>query len=155
MRILFDQGTPVPLRRHLPEHEVATAAEMDWSQLTNGELLAAATAGGFAVLVTTDQNLRYQQNLENRTMAIVVSSGKSEPVITLRSESSSLLPPPSPADQNGSAASPGVASSSHEPMNGLGNSCRGESLPAAGFRERPSVVIRANPAFGRPDFSWS
>jgi predicted nuclease of predicted toxin-antitoxin system len=61
MKILFDQGTPVPLRRHLPRHDVATAAEMDWSQLTNGELLAAATEAGFEVLVTTDQNLRYQQ----------------------------------------------------------------------------------------------
>jgi len=111
MKILFDQGTPVALRRHLPEHEVATAAEMDWSQLTNGELLAAATAGGFAVLVTTDQNLRYQRNLENRTMAIVVSSGKSEPVITLRSESSSLLSPPSPPNRNGTTDSLGVANS--------------------------------------------
>jgi hypothetical protein len=81
MKILFDQGTPFPLRRNLPEHEVATAAEMDWSQLTNGELLAAATAGGFEVLVTTDQNLRYQQNLENRTMAIVVLMTASWPRI--------------------------------------------------------------------------
>jgi hypothetical protein len=43
MKIIFDQGTPVPLRRHLDDHEVATAAEMGWSLLTNGELLAAAT----------------------------------------------------------------------------------------------------------------
>ena len=72
MKILFDQGTPVPLRRHLPRHDVATAAEMDWSQLTNGELLAAATEAGFEVLVTTDQNLRYQQNLKDRKIAVVV-----------------------------------------------------------------------------------
>ncbi|MBJ7391888.1 MAG: hypothetical protein JHC85_09990 [Chthoniobacterales bacterium] len=68
MKILFDQGTPVPLRHYLPEHEVATAAEMGWSQLNNGELLATATANGFEVLVTTDQNLRYQQNLEDRAI---------------------------------------------------------------------------------------
>ena len=42
MRILFDQGTPVPLRNYLPEHKVATAAEMGWSTLSNGELLDAA-----------------------------------------------------------------------------------------------------------------
>ena len=42
MRILFDQGTPVPLRRYLEAHEVKTAAEMDWSRLTNGQLLDAA-----------------------------------------------------------------------------------------------------------------
>jgi hypothetical protein len=85
MKILFDQGTPVPLRRHLDDHEVATAAEMDWSQLTNGELLAAATDGGFEVFVTTDQNLRYQQNLKNRTIAIVVLMSASWPRIEKRS----------------------------------------------------------------------
>ncbi len=60
------------MRRHLLRHDVATAAEMDWSQLTNGELLAAATEAGFEVLVTTDQNLRYQQNLKDRKIAVVV-----------------------------------------------------------------------------------
>ena len=82
MRILFDQGTPVPLRRYLTEHEVATAAEMDWSQLTNGELLAAATEAGFEVLVTTDQNLRYQQNLKSRKIAVVVLMSASWPRIS-------------------------------------------------------------------------
>jgi hypothetical protein len=81
MKVLFDQGTPVPLRRHLAEHEVATAAEMGWSHLTNGELLAAATEAGFGVLVTTDQNLRYQQNLKNRTIAVVVLMSTSWPRI--------------------------------------------------------------------------
>jgi hypothetical protein len=63
VRILFDQGTPVPLRNHLPSHEVATAFELHWSTLTNGDLLLQAEAAGFDLLVTTDQNLRYQQNL--------------------------------------------------------------------------------------------
>ena len=85
MKVLFDQGTPVPLRRHLGEHDVATAAEMGWSQLTNGELLAAATDGGFEVFVTTDQNLRYQQNLKNRTIAIVVLMSASWPRIEKQS----------------------------------------------------------------------
>jgi hypothetical protein len=86
MKILFDQGTPVPLRRHLPRHDVATAAEMDWSQLTNGELLAAATEAGFEVLVTTDQNLRYQQDLKERTIAVVVLMTTSWPRISKQAD---------------------------------------------------------------------
>src|SRR5688572_32287905 len=72
MRILFDQGTPVPLRDSLVGHTVATAYEMNWSTLENGELLAEAEKAGFEVLITTDQNLRYQQNLQNRRIAIAV-----------------------------------------------------------------------------------
>ncbi len=63
MRILFDQGTPAPLRRALPLHNVETSFERGWSTLVNGELLSAAEAAGFDVLVTTDMNLRYQQDL--------------------------------------------------------------------------------------------
>ena len=71
MRILFDQGTPVPLRRVLTAHQVATAFEMGWSKLENGELLAKAESQ-FDLLITTDQNLRYQQNLAGRRLAILV-----------------------------------------------------------------------------------
>ena len=60
MRILFDQGTPVPLRDHLTGHVVATAFELGWSTLKNGELLAAAEAA-FDTLITTDQNLRFSR----------------------------------------------------------------------------------------------
>ncbi len=81
MRILFDQGTPVPLRNHLPSHEVATAFELHWSTLTNGDLLQQAEAAGFDLLVTTDQNLRYQQNLAARRIAVVVLSSTSWPRI--------------------------------------------------------------------------
>ena len=66
MRILFDQGTPVPLRPFLKGHTVRTAAEEEWERLTNGELLTAAEAAGFELFVTTDKNLRYQQNLAGR-----------------------------------------------------------------------------------------
>jgi pantothenate kinase type III len=81
VRILFDQGTPVPLRSHLSSHEVATAFELHWSTLTNGELLLQAEAAGFDLLVTTDQNLRYQQNLAARRVAAVVISSTSWPRI--------------------------------------------------------------------------
>jgi hypothetical protein len=71
VRILFDQGTPVPLKEHLPGHSVATAYEKGWSTLRNGELLAVAEAQ-FDVLVTADRNLRFQQNVAARKLAIVV-----------------------------------------------------------------------------------
>jgi hypothetical protein len=59
---------------------------MDWSQLTNGELLAAATEAGFEVLVTTDQNLRYQQDLKERTIAVVVLMTTSWPRISKQAD---------------------------------------------------------------------
>jgi hypothetical protein len=81
MRVLFDQGTPAPLRHLLPDHEVATAYECGWSTLKNGELLASAESEGFMVLITTDTNLKYQQNLSTRTIAIVVLGTTSWPRI--------------------------------------------------------------------------
>ena len=80
MRVLFDQGTPVPLRRGLVGHTVATAFEMGWAELNNGELLNAAESA-FDALITTDQNLRYQQSLTGRRLAILVLPTTSWPVI--------------------------------------------------------------------------
>jgi hypothetical protein len=71
VRVLFDHGTPVPLRDYLRGHEVTTAFEIGWSELSNGELLARA-GEQFDVFVTTDQQLRYQQNIEDRTIAVLV-----------------------------------------------------------------------------------
>ena len=79
MRVLFDQGTPEPLRHALTRHEVATAYERGWSELKNGELLDAAEKENFAVLVTTDSNLKYQQDLGSRRIAVVVLSSPSWP----------------------------------------------------------------------------
>jgi predicted nuclease of predicted toxin-antitoxin system len=70
--LLFDQNTPLTLRRLLPEHSIRTAHDMGWSELTNGDLLAAGEAAGFEVLVTLDKRIRYQQNLEGRKIGIVV-----------------------------------------------------------------------------------
>ena len=60
---------------------MSTAYELGWATLKNGELLAAAESNGFEVFVTTDTNLAYQQNLFNRTIAIVVLSTTSWPRI--------------------------------------------------------------------------
>ena len=80
MKILFDHGTPVPLRRHLTGHEICTAYEMGWATLNNGNLLAAAEES-FAAFITTDQNLQYQQNLTGRKLAILVLPTTSWPEI--------------------------------------------------------------------------
>ena len=61
MKILFDQGAPAPLRRYLVGHSVDTAYERGWSDLRNGDLLARAEMDGYELLITTDQNMRYQQ----------------------------------------------------------------------------------------------
>jgi hypothetical protein len=72
VRVLFDQGTPVPLRRLLGSHQVETAFERRWHTLINGELLAAAERYGFDILMTTDKKLRYQQSSSGRSIAIIV-----------------------------------------------------------------------------------
>ena len=86
MRILFDQGTPVPLRRHLHRHVVDTAFERGWSALHNGELLDVAEQASYDLLMTTDQILRYQQHLVDRQPAIIVLLSTSWPRIQLRIE---------------------------------------------------------------------
>lgn len=79
MRVLFDQGTPVPLRGHLANHSVDTVFERGWSTLKNGELLVAAEFAAYEVFVTTDKNLRYQQNFTGRRIAVVVLGTTSWP----------------------------------------------------------------------------
>ena len=81
MKVLFDQGTPAPLRRDLPGHTVETAYELGWARLQNGALIAAAEAAGFEDFVTTDRNLKYQQNLVDRSLSIVVLLSTSWPRI--------------------------------------------------------------------------
>lgn len=86
MRILFDQGVPSPLRRHLVEHSVDTAFERGWSSLDNGALLDRAEEYGYELLITTDQSLRHQQHLADRSLAFVVLMSTSWPRIELRVE---------------------------------------------------------------------
>ncbi len=83
MRVLFDQATPVPLRAHLAQYFVSTAAQQGWDKLKNGELLAVAEGAGFDVLLTTDKNMRYQQNLADREIAVVVLGRQQWPQLRL------------------------------------------------------------------------
>jgi hypothetical protein len=77
MRILLDECVPRRLRRELPGHDIRTVPEMGWSGKKNGELLALMVAQGFEVLMTVDQNVRHQQNLQAFDVAVIVLVGAS------------------------------------------------------------------------------
>jgi hypothetical protein len=81
MLILFDNGTPGPLRHALKGHVVVEAIEKGWDRLLNGELITAAEAAGFDVLLTTDKNMRYQQDLRGRKIAFVVLGNQQWPIL--------------------------------------------------------------------------
>jgi len=81
MLILFDNGTPAPLRDALNGHVVVEAIDRGWDRLLNGELIAAAEAAGFELLLTTDKNMRYQQNLKGRKIAFVVIGNQQWPTL--------------------------------------------------------------------------
>jgi hypothetical protein len=72
MLVLFDEATPVPIRPFLARHSVRTASQQGWDTLRNGDLLTAAERAGFDLLLTTDKNMRHQQDLSTRKIAIVV-----------------------------------------------------------------------------------
>lgn len=80
MLILLDHGAPAPLRYALQGHVVVEAVERGWERLANGTLLDAAEAAGFALFVTADKNIRYQQNLAGRKISIVVLGNAQWPV---------------------------------------------------------------------------
>jgi hypothetical protein len=83
MRVLFDQATPLPIGPYLVGHSVRTAAQQGWATLGNGDLLKVAEEAGFDVLLTTDKNMRYQQNLAGRKIAIVVLGQQQWPRLRL------------------------------------------------------------------------
>ena len=86
MKILFDHGTPAPLRQRLRGHAVDTAAEKGWESLVNGELIDLAEQEGYEVLITTDQSMRHQQNLADRRLAVVVLLSTAWPYVQARVE---------------------------------------------------------------------
>ena len=81
MRILLDHGAPSGLARYLEGHTVSTAHKCGWDRLTNGDLLTAAEQAGFDLLLTNDKNLRYQQNLSSRRIALIVLGNSSWPIV--------------------------------------------------------------------------
>jgi hypothetical protein len=72
MRILFDQGVTRGLAASLGSHDVTEARKLKWERISNGALLKLAEDAGFNLLLTTDKNVRYRQNLADRKISIVV-----------------------------------------------------------------------------------
>ena len=72
MRILFDHGAPSRIAAALDGHAVTEAIDRGWDQISNGDLLKLAEEAGFELLLTTDKNIRYQQNLTTRKISLVV-----------------------------------------------------------------------------------
>jgi hypothetical protein len=83
MKILFDNGTPKPIARSLVGHDVTFARQIGWHALENGELIQQAEDGGYDVLLSTDKNIQYQQNLTGRKIALVVLGNSQWPVVQL------------------------------------------------------------------------
>ncbi len=77
MRILIDECVDERLRNSLPGHDCHTARYAGLAGLKNGDLLVAAEAAGFDVLLTVDQGIAYEQNLKSRKIAIIVLHAKS------------------------------------------------------------------------------
>ncbi len=72
MKILLDHNLDRRLKNHLTEYETATTQEQGWADVLNGELLTLAEKNGFDVMLTADANIKKQQNLSNRKIAILV-----------------------------------------------------------------------------------
>jgi hypothetical protein len=81
MLILFDHGTPRSIARWLQGHTVVEAVAKGWDTLDNGALLNAAEEAGFDLLLSTDKNIRYQQNLKGRQIAIVILGNAQRPAV--------------------------------------------------------------------------
>jgi len=86
MRILFDNGTPRGLARYLVGHSVEEARSRGWEELSNGALIEAAERAGFDLMITTDKNIRYQQNLAFRKLALIVLQHSQWPMVSLVAE---------------------------------------------------------------------
>ncbi len=85
-RVLLDQNAPRGLRLMLPGHDVRTAYQLGWGELSNGELLRAAERGGFEVVITCDQNIKHQNDLGGSRLAFVVLDTTHWPTIRANSQ---------------------------------------------------------------------
>ncbi len=83
MKILFDNGTPNTIARSLIGHEVTFARQIGWAELENGELIQRAEEAGYELLLSTDKNIRYQQNLTGRKIALIVLGNSQWPMVRL------------------------------------------------------------------------
>jgi hypothetical protein len=80
MKVLLDECTPSIVKKRLQHRDIRTVQEMGWSGVKNGDLLTAAE-GRFVVFITTDKNLRHQQNLTRRGFATMLLPTNQVPVV--------------------------------------------------------------------------
>ena len=83
MRILLDESLPIELAADFPGHDVISVQQMGWTGLKNGDLLVRAIER-FDVMLTADQNLPYQQNINRLPIAVVVIAARSNRIEALR-----------------------------------------------------------------------
>jgi hypothetical protein len=84
LRVLFDKNVPYLLKRHLIGYQVQTADDEGWEQVSNGELISRADEAGYAIILTCDQNIQYQQNMTHRRISMVVLGSNIWPSIRPR-----------------------------------------------------------------------
>ena len=72
MKILLDENLPIKLKSHLTGYEIYTVRDMNWDGYKNGDLLTAMAANGFSILITTDKNLEYQQNIRDSGISLII-----------------------------------------------------------------------------------
>ena len=82
MRVFLDNNVPAGVARILSHHSVSTSPQLGWTKIQNGMLLVEAESAGFAVMVTADQNIKYQQDLAKRTIALVVLGSNIWPIVS-------------------------------------------------------------------------
>lgn len=85
MRILLDEGVPRVIQSRLPDLSISTVEELGWRGIKNGALLDLMT-DRFQVLITTDKNIPYQQNLAKRNISAIILPTNEIPIVI------SLLP---------------------------------------------------------------
>ena len=71
MKILLDHCVPKRMKRLFPGHDVLHTSDLQWENLANDNLLAAAAAAGFEVMITADKNIRHQQNLRDLPLPVL------------------------------------------------------------------------------------
>jgi hypothetical protein len=81
LRVLFDKNVPHGVRHFLAEHQVETVDDHGWQRISNGALLKTAETAGFDVVITSDQNIIYQQNLRGRKITLVVLGSNLWPIV--------------------------------------------------------------------------
>ena len=81
IRILPEQNAPLGLRRSLAQYEIVPARRMGWAEIDNGTLIRAAQEAGFAIMITCDRNIRYQQNLTDWRIALIELTTGTWPVL--------------------------------------------------------------------------